>query len=181
MQELRSPATGVHSVLTPETVKPEDTQSIESLDSLDSEQPSFRSHVINSNSSNNNNLQSTSEPLSGSDTYRQESPTVIVPVNDVPSSKVSVSHQPPFKQTTKTSTTPTPLVGSFVGFQVVSNNNDGKSMTHDVTRQQSNSNSQTTSVSAPAGDVTKTQAADVNHKDGDQNGEHRFLYFLLCD
>ncbi|XP_067947302.1 uncharacterized protein [Watersipora subatra] len=125
MQEIRS-ANLVNPNL--ESSRNDDHQSIESLDSLESEQPSFSSHVISSgakqsaeqlNSNNSNSLGSLKSSV-GDGTYRQESPTVLV--NDSQAATATKDHnQLVPKLATKTACTHYSDASTFVGFQVVNN------------------------------------------------------------
>lgn len=99
----------------------DDSRSVESLDSLESEQPSYRSHMINAsasqsnnNQSNNNNHHASEHSPGGGGTYRQESPTVLM--NNLKPTASSGTHRKPTKQLTSPAATD---VNSFAGFQVV--------------------------------------------------------------
>lgn len=122
MQEMRTGANANPA----ENVRQDDNHSVESLDSLDSEQPSFRSHDVNpnskqSNNNNNSNLYSSELSGGGGDTYRQESSTVLV--NDDQGSNSTLTHPAAaHKQSTRTSSTPMTDANSFHGFQVVNTN-----------------------------------------------------------
>lgn len=114
----------------PEGEPQDDARSIESLDSLESEQPSYRSHVIDfgaeyekNTSSDYHNRISSLESHLGGDTYRQESPIVLSDHNQRSKAAVSVQSRvqsaPVYRQMASTTATPTTDPNAFLGFQVV--------------------------------------------------------------
>lgn len=139
-----------------------DTDSVDSLDSLESEQPSSRSHMIklgNTGASSINNNSS-----SGSGTYRQESPSVLINGFSSQAKNDNPNKQPEtfnvggtgFKASTKETAYNEP--DSFVGFQVV----EGKHGSHTTNK------SRTTAAPA-ARSHQVPQASVVNGYDMDED------------
>lgn len=114
----------------------DDAQSVESLDSLESEQPSNRSHQIDVQpfpyNTHLNQPAIENDHDVGGGTYRQESPTVIqaefrAKANTSTAPKQGRAHSAPVqRQLTKTQATPTTDTQVFLGFQVVNSGDYSK-------------------------------------------------------
>lgn len=107
---------------------PEDSRSIESLDSLESAQPSTRSHALNSQPATNSDHHTSAETEEGgSGTYRQESPSVLIEnhenhrhvANTISSKPARAQSAPTNRHSNRTQATPTTDPNNFLGFHVV--------------------------------------------------------------